>query len=51
MIPRFPGDPPVDLSRRREEVKIRVDKPLPPDIGQAEAKRDDKKASKAGGQR
>lgn len=28
MIPRFPGDPPRDLSRPLEEVKILVDKPL-----------------------
>jgi len=28
MIPRFPGDPPKDLSRPLEEVKILVDKPL-----------------------
>ncbi|MHC4514173.1 MAG: RluA family pseudouridine synthase [Planctomycetota bacterium] len=28
MIPRFPGDPPLDLSRPLEEVRIRIDKPL-----------------------
>ena len=28
MIPRFPGDPPRDLSQPLQEVKIRIDKPL-----------------------